>query len=240
MEINFNHGDPLELADQAFLFKRTVRQAAMSHKVYATFMAKPLANEPGSSMHIHQSVLDKRTGRNLFADSNGRDTALFRNHVAGLQRYLPLVMPLLAPNVNSYRRLRPRFDAPINVQWGIDNRSFGLRVPISTAAAGGSRTAWPAPTPTPIWRSRPRSPAAIIGMIERLKPTNQIEGSAYRLAHTLPRTVHDALHRSSLQADPGAARREVHAGPRIVKRSELEAYQRVISSWEREHLLLNV
>ena len=58
LEINFNHGDPLELADQVFLFKRTVRQAALKHDMYATFMAKPHANEPGSSMHIHQSVLD--------------------------------------------------------------------------------------------------------------------------------------------------------------------------------------
>ncbi len=134
MEINFNHGNPLELADQAFLFKRTVRQAAMKHNVYATFMAKPLANQPGSSMHIHQSVLDKRNGKNLFADSKGRDTAMFRYHVAGLQRYLPQVVPMLAPNVNSYRRLRPRFDAPINVHWGIDNRSCGLRVPVSNAS----------------------------------------------------------------------------------------------------------
>ena len=58
LEINFNHGDPLELADQVFLFKRTVRQAALKHDMYATFMAKPHENEPGSSMHIHQSVMD--------------------------------------------------------------------------------------------------------------------------------------------------------------------------------------
>ena len=59
MEINFNHGNALELADQAFLFKRTLRQAALKHGIYATFMAKPMAGEPGSSMHIHQSVLDR-------------------------------------------------------------------------------------------------------------------------------------------------------------------------------------
>ncbi|MBC6417222.1 MAG: glutamine synthetase, partial [Rhodospirillales bacterium] len=58
MEMNFNHGPALELADQAFLFKRTVREAALRHKVYATFMAKPMRGEPGSSMHIHQSVID--------------------------------------------------------------------------------------------------------------------------------------------------------------------------------------
>ena len=140
MEINFNHGNPLELADQAFLFKRTVRQAAMKHNVYATFMAKPLA-QPAGQLHAHPPVgaWTSAPASNLFADSKGRDTALFRNHVAGLQRYLPQVMPMLAPNVNSYRRLRPRFDAPINVQWGIDNRSCGLRVPISTASAPADR-----------------------------------------------------------------------------------------------------
>src|SRR3546814_1105282 len=94
MEMNFNHGDPLLLADQAFLFKRTVREAAMRRQVYATFMAKPMQGQPGSSMHIHQSLLDKRSGRNLFATRAGKDTALFRSHIAGLQRYLPTVLPL--------------------------------------------------------------------------------------------------------------------------------------------------
>src|SRR3546814_3482889 len=65
----------------------------------------------------------------LFATRAGKDTALFRSHIAGLQRYLPTVMPLLAPNVNSYRRLMPDYDAPINTHWGYDNRTVGLRVP---------------------------------------------------------------------------------------------------------------
>lgn len=63
LEINFNHGDPLDLADQVFLFKRAVRQAAIKHDVYATFMAKPHEDEPGSSMHIHQSVVETKTGK---------------------------------------------------------------------------------------------------------------------------------------------------------------------------------
>ena len=131
MEMNFRHGDPLELADQAFLFKRTVREAGLRHKVYATFMAKPMQDEPGSSMHIHQSVVDTAKGRNLFSQKNGKDTKLFTHHIAGLQRYLPSVMPLMAPNVNSYRRLIPGSDAPINTHWAYDNRTVGLRVPRS-------------------------------------------------------------------------------------------------------------
>ena len=63
MEINFNHGDALKLADQAFLFKRTVRQTALNHDIHATFMAKPMQYQPGSSMHLHCSVIDKKQAK---------------------------------------------------------------------------------------------------------------------------------------------------------------------------------
>ena len=69
MEINFQHGDPLELADQVFLFKRTLRQSALKHKLYATFMAKPMENQPGSAMHIHQSIYDAKN-KNIFYNKN--------------------------------------------------------------------------------------------------------------------------------------------------------------------------
>ena len=108
-----------------------MREAGLRHKVYATFMAKPMQHEPGSSMHVHQSVVDAKTGKNLFARKNGGDSALFHHYIGGLQKYLPAVMPLLAPNVNSYRRLTPYSDAPINTHWGYDNRTVGLRVPHS-------------------------------------------------------------------------------------------------------------
>jgi glutamine synthetase len=241
MEINFNHGDPMKLADQTFLFKRTVRHAAMRHKVYATFMAKPLADEPGSAMHIHQSVVDKRTGRNLFGDRNGRDTALFRSHVAGLQRYLPMVMPLLAPNVNSYRRLQPFSDAPINVQWSVDNRTVGLRVPVSPSSSRRIENRLAGADANPYLAIAASLACGYLGMVERLKPTNQIEGSAYRLKHTLSRTMYDALQRfeTCKPIRPILGEKFIRAVA-AVKRTELDAYQRVISSWEREHLLLNV
>jgi glutamine synthetase len=75
MEINLRHGNPLELADQVFMFKRTIREVALEHEIYATFMAKPMASEPGSAMHIHQSIVDK-DGQNLFSDpKTGEETA---------------------------------------------------------------------------------------------------------------------------------------------------------------------
>jgi glutamine synthetase len=241
MEINFNHGEAMRLADQSFLFKRTVRQAALRHNIYATFMAKPLANQPGSSMHIHQSVLEIESRRNLFADTLGRDTALFRSHVAGLQRFLPQVMPMLAPNVNSFRRLRPFSDAPINVQWGVDNRSVGLRVPVSDGPARRIENRLAGADANPYLAIAASLACGYLGMLERMKPTKQIEGSAYRLAHTLPRTLYDGLHRfqSCKKMRPILGEQFIRALV-LVKQSELDAYQGVISSWEREHLLLNV
>jgi glutamine synthetase len=77
MGIDFLHGDPLGMADNVFYFKRTLREAAMKHNMYATFMAKPMANEPGSAMHVHQSVLDAESGQNLFSNPDGSPSKAF-------------------------------------------------------------------------------------------------------------------------------------------------------------------
>src|SRR6267378_3544715 len=132
MEINFLHGDPLELADQTFYFKRTLRETALRHQMYATFMAKPMQGEPGSAMHIHQSLLDARTGRNIFSNPDGSPSSTFNHYLAGLQKYMPAAMALVAPYVNSYRRIVRHGAAPINIQWGHDNRTVGFRIPGST------------------------------------------------------------------------------------------------------------
>jgi glutamine synthetase len=241
MEINFNHGEALDVADQAFLFKRTVRQTGLRHKVYATFMAKPLADEPGSAMHLHQSVVDRRNGRNLFAQKSGADSALFRSHIAGLQRYLPAAMPLLAPNVTSYRRLLPWSDAPINVHWGLDNRTVGLRVPVSAPSSRRIENRLTGADANPYLCIAASLACGYIGMVEKMKPSKPIEGDAYKLAHTLPRTLYDALSRlnASKPLRSVLGERFIRA-VNAVKQTELNAYQRVISSWEREHLLLNV
>ena len=75
VEINLLHGDPVKLADQVFFFKRTIREAALRNNCFATFMAKPMQDEPGSAMHIHQSVIDVKSGRNVFTDESGAPSA---------------------------------------------------------------------------------------------------------------------------------------------------------------------
>ncbi len=241
LEINFNHGDPLELADQVFLFKRTVRQAALKHDVYATFMAKPHENEPGSSMHIHQSVLDLKTGKTIFAGRDGKPSKLFLNHIGGLQRYMAAALPLLAPNVNSYRRLVPESDAPTNVHWAIDNRTVSLRVPSSDSSNLRVENRVAGADSNPYLAFAASLACGYLGMMEKTKPTEPVTGSAYRYAHTLPISLDDALDKLAytkvLRQVLGEQFCEAYND---VKYQEMQHFRRTISSWEREYLLLNV
>ncbi len=241
VEINFNHGDALAMADQAFLFKRTVREAALRHEIYATFMAKPIERQPGSAMHIHQSVVDARTGRNLFSGKGGRNTKLFEAHIAGLQRYLPAAMPLVAPNVNSYRRLVPGLAAPINLHWGVENRTAGLRVPHGDGAARRVENRVPGADANPYLAIAASLACGYLGMVEGLRPTAPMQRSAYELKFALPRYLPDALAKLRASRELRALFGEDFVSLLLdVKEAELNGYQNVISAWEREHLLLNV
>lgn len=240
LEINFQHGNSLERADQVLLFKRVIRQVALRHGIYATFMAKPMQHQPGSAMHIHQSVVD-RDGRNIFAEDDGKNARLFEFYLGGLQRLLPHVAPLFAPNVNSFRRMKPVHDAPINVQWGLDNRTCGLRVPLSGGQDRRVENRLPGADSNPYLAIAASLLCGFIGMVEEIEPRDRINGSAYRLARTLPRTLYEALDRfeqcKAVRPYLGEAFVDTFVA---IKQAELDAYQQVISSWEREHLLLKV
>jgi glutamine synthetase len=241
MEINLLHGDPLDLADQAFLFKRTAREAALRHKMYTTFMAKPHGKEPGSAMHIHQSIVDRKTRLNVFSNPDGTPSQLFFAHIAGLQKYLPAAMALFAPNVNSYRRITRTQVAPINVHWGYDNRTAGLRVPVSPPEARRVENRVGGADANPYLAIAASLACGYLGMIENLTPTEPVTGSAHDLPFGLPRSLDAALRRLR----ESKALIQVLGEPfvtayTIVKEAEHEVYLQVISSWEREHLLLNV
>jgi len=241
MEINFLHGDPLDLADQAFLFKRTCREAAYRHGIYATFMAKPLKDEPGSAMHIHQSVVDKATGENIFATADGKLTDLFLAHIAGLQKYIPQAMAFFAPNVNSYRRIARGGFAPINVQWGYDNRTVGLRVPVSDPQSTRIENRVAGADVNPYLAIAASLACGYLGMIEGLRAGQPVTGSGYNMGYQLSRSLEDSLR----LLETSTALNEI-MGERFVrsyssvKNKEYETFFHVISSWEREFLLLNV
>ncbi|MCW2308062.1 glutamine synthetase family protein [Rhodobium gokarnense] len=241
MEINLRHGDPLELADQVFMFKRTIREAALRHDMYATFMAKPIADEPGSAMHIHQSIVDKDTGENIFSGEDGEETSQFLSYIAGLQRFLPHVMCMLAPHVNSYRRLTRHSAAPINVQWAYDNRTVGLRVPNSSPAARRIENRVPSSDANPYLALAASLACGYLGLTHDLRPDKAIEGSARNLPFGLPRGLLEAVALFESCEELGDIfGHRFGAVYRAMKEEEFETFMRVISPWEREYLLLNV
>lgn len=241
MEINLLHGDAIDLADQVFLFKRTIREAALRHNMYATFMAKPMSGEPGSAMHIHQSLMDIETGRNIFSNDEGEQTKDFFAFIAGHQRFLPHVMAILAPYVNSYRRLERWTAAPINVHWGYDNRTVGLRVPHSKPDARRLENRVPSSDANPYLAVAASLACGYLGIMEQLSPDDPIEGSARGLPYGLPRGLLEALALfSECEALNDIFGKSFVSTYRAIKEAEFETFMKVISPWEREYLLLNV
>ena len=242
MEINFRHGEALHLADQITVFKRTMREASLKHDVAATFMAKPITDQPGSAMHIHQSVVDIKTGKNLFSDADGGMSQLFLNHIGGLQKYIPELLPLFAPNVNSFRRFLPDTSAPVNVEWGEENRTVGLRVPEATPQNRRVENRLAGADANPYLVLAASLLCGYMGMVEDLKPSAPVKGRAYERRNLrLPITIEHALERmEACKAAEKYLGEKFMRGYVAVKRAEHENYKRVISSWEREFLLLSV
>ena len=241
LEINVGHGDPVTLADRVFFFKRSIREAALKNGCYATFMAKPMQDEPGSAMHIHQSVRAVETGRTVFADDGGEPTALFHGFLAGQQDNLPSVISLLAPYVNSYRRYTTEDAAPINLEWGRDNRSTGLRIPLSSPEALRVENRIAGMDCNCYLAFAASLAAGLVGMMSGATPRPEVKGEAYQLPRALPRSLHEAL--DLLGNNPAVVEvlgQEFCTVWRAIKRQEVEEFFQVISPWEREHLLLNV
>ena len=241
VELNLAHGDPVRLADDVFFFKRLIREAALRHDCFATFMAKPIAGEPGSAMHIHTSVVDTKTGKNIFSGPKGVETPAFFDFIGGLQNHLSAGIALLAPYVNSYRRYVPDFAAPINLEWGRDNRTTGLRVPISGPSARRVENRLPGMDCNPYLGIAATLACGYLGLMEKKGARPEFTGSAYIDNEDIPVNLGDALD----ILDEDEALKEVMGVDFIkvydsVKRNEYKEFLQVISPWEREHLLLNV
>ncbi len=241
VEINLRHGDPVLLADEIFFFKRLIREAAHRHDCFATFMAKPIQDEPGSAMHIHHSVVDAKTGQNIFSTPDGAETPAFRHFIAGLQSHLPSVIAMLAPYVNSYRRYVRDNAAPINLEWGVDNRTTGIRVPISGPAARRVENRLAGMDCNPYLGIAASLACGYLGLIEGQEPREKYTGDAYDEDPDIPQHLSESLDLFRANAamwdvlGPGFCKTYA-----AVKDAEYQGFLQVISPWEREHLLLNV
>lgn len=241
LEINLRHGDPVELADQVFLFKRTIREAALKHETYATFMAKPMQGQPGSAMHIHQSVINAKTGRNLFSNEDGSESDAFFHFIGGMQKHVPNALVMFAPYVNSYRRLTQAASAPVNNKWGYDNRTTAFRVPRSDPAGRRVENRIPSSDANPYLALAASLASGLIGLTKKLTPDAAITGTANEAEIDLPRGLLEAVDIFEADEDLREVLGEAFVATySAIKRAEFETFMEVISPWEREFLLLNV
>jgi glutamine synthetase len=136
-EAAITYSAPLEAADRGVLFKTAAKEIAYKHGIIATFMAKFNENLPGCSGHVHQSLWDKKATKNLFHDEKDKNkmSELFKSYLAGQLYCLPHILPMVAPTINSYKRLVEGAWAPTTVTWSVDNRTVALR-----ALPGGSKS----------------------------------------------------------------------------------------------------
>jgi glutamine synthetase len=209
--------------------------------MYATFMAKPIAGEPGSAMHVHQSIVDKATGKNIFSRADGEPSDEFFHYIGGMQKHLPAATVLVAPYVNSYRRLSRNTAAPINIEWGYDNRTVGIRSPISTPEARRVENRVIGADANPYVALAMTLACGYLGMKNKIKPKPEMKSDAYLSPYALPRSLSEAL--DWLKRDEDL--HEILGSEFItiyteIKELEFDEFMQVISPWEREHLLLHV
>jgi glutamine synthetase len=206
-------------------------------------MAKPIEGEPGSAMHMHHSVVDEKTGKNIFAGPQGGETDAFFHFIGGLQKHLPQVIAMLAPYVNSYRRYVKDFAAPINLAWGRDNRTTGLRIPISEPESRRVENRLAGMDCNPYLGIAASLACGYLGMMKEIWPSQSFKGEAYEeeSEHEIPRSMYDALELFSEAPEIREILGEEFCRVyETVKRTEYAEFLQVISPWEREHLLLNV
>jgi glutamine synthetase len=203
-------------------------------------MAKPIGDEPGSAMHIHHSVLDAK-GKNIFTGPGGGETDAFFNFIGGLQEHMPSVIALIAPYVNSYRRYVRNHAAPINLEWGRDNRTTGIRIPISPPDARRIENRLAGMDCNPYLGIAASLACGYLGLKHETRPDKRYKGDAYDAEDDFHQGLNAALdlfdEAKNIHEVLGPEFARVYS---IVKRLEYQEFLQVISPWEREHLLLNV
>lgn len=239
-EVNFEHGAPLKLADDVFHFKRTLKHLAKEHGMRATFLAKLGSEKPGSSLHLHQSVYDS-SGNNIFSDTDGTPTDAFHGYLGGLQKHMADFLLLFAPYANSYRRFLSHWSSPTNLEWGIDNRTVGLRVPDCEPAARRIENRLAGSDVNPYLAFAGTLACGFLGMTERADCRPPVPDSAWDLPFALhwhPCVALDALRRSTaVQAMLGQAFVTQYAA---VKEREWREFEVRVPPWELHELAVTV
>ncbi len=251
-EIDFEYADSMTAADNAISFKYTVKAIAASWGVYATFMPKPIFGINGSGMHTHQSLMDAKTDKNLFYDDSDtyKLSRLAYHFIAGQLLHARALAAVVAPTVNSYKRLTPGYEAPVYISWAQVNRSALIRIPRHAPGREQSTRVelrFPDPSCNPYLAFATMLEAGLDGIERELEPPEAVNEDLYHFTpedlsargiDTLPGTLGEAL--DALEADEVVTNAlGEHIAPWFLraKRAEWDEYRIRVSQWEIERYL---
>jgi glutamine synthetase len=249
-EIDMRYAEGLRMSDNAMTYRAVIKEIATEHGVYATFMPKPLFGENGSGMHTHQSLFANGSNAFFDADDEYHLSDVAKAYIAGLLRHAREIAALFAPNVNSYKRLVPGYEAPVYCAWSQRNRSALVRVPVyhpGKEQATRCELRCPDPSCNPYLTFAAMLHAGLEGIEKGYELPEPMETNLYDLSHDervargieqLPETLGESIE---VLAESELVRKALgeHTFPRYVdlKREEWEEYRVQVTSWELERYL---
>ena len=246
-EVDFRYADALTTADDLTTFRLIVRAAAERYDLVATFMPKPIFGQNGSGMHTHQSLF--RGEANAFFDAKGQwelsGTAL--SYIAGLIAHARGFCAVTNPLVNSFKRLVPGYEAPVNVAWSMKNRSPMIRIPDRRGTGTRVEVRLPDPSANPYLALAVQLAAGLDGIENKLQPPEPVNKNIFELTYRekrhhriddLPRDLHEAL--DELEKDQvilGALGEHIAGRYLEAKRAEWQEYITQVGEWETRRYL---
>jgi len=244
-EVALGHRPGFKAVDDAVLFKTHAKTLAARHGLLLSFMARPMADDDGQSGHVHFSLRTPK-GRHLFHDPRNPDgiSDLQRHVVGGLQQLLPDLLLMLAPNINSFKRLTPGAFAPIAATWGVENRTCAIRVIPGQPGAQRVELRVPGSDSNPYLVAAFVLAAALWGIEHAAEPAEPMTGSCYEHADVIPeaqqfpatfRQAIERFHRSGeARAMFGDDFVEMYAGTRL---AQADQFARMVTDKELERFL---
>ncbi len=251
-EIDFRYGNALKTADNGITLRFVLKAVAQQHGLHATFMPKPIAGVNGSGMHVHQSLFDKETGKNVFFDENSEymlsDVA--KQFIAGQLKHVKSMAAVLSPTVNSYKRLVPGYEAPVYLSWARVNRSALIRIPrYSKGKSQSTRCELRCPDPSSnlylVFASMLK--AGLDGIKNKLAAPKPVEEDLYDFSdeklkelniETLPSTLGEAVEAmQSSELMKEALGEHTYEKYIEAKQAEWDEYRLYVSQWELDKYL---
>lgn len=247
-EIDFRYADALTTADNLTTFRFVVKQVAQRFGLSASFMPKPIFGQNGSGMHTHQSLFCGAENAFWQPDAPYELSPTALHFIGGLLRHARGYCAVTNPLVNSYKRLVPGFEAPINVAWSMRNRSPMLRIPARRGLGTRVEHRLPDPSANPYLALAVMLAAGLDGITTQADSREPVDTNIFEMSYRerrrlriddLPRDLNEAC--DELEKDDvirGALGEHIFAHFLAAKRAEWELYSAQVSGWEIERYLM--